>query len=201
VTVPSSDRNDVVVTAVRRQAFAALLDGQPMTAAQLAAATAVPLAEVELALGTLKTGGALEVDTDGRVIGAHGLTRRTTRHAIVTLQRSWHTWCALDAVGIPAALGLDAEVHTVCPVCEGEITLGVRAGAAIPTAGTPTLWLPGGPCSNVMDDFCASANLFCSSEHLDTWHRGAGEPPGQQLTLDETAPEGQRVWDDVANCY
>ena len=43
---------DPVVAAVRRHAFTALLDDQPMTGAQLADATALPRAEVERALAT-----------------------------------------------------------------------------------------------------------------------------------------------------
>jgi alkylmercury lyase len=132
------------------------------------------------------------------VIGAHGLTRRGTRHEIVTGQRRWHTWCALDAVGIPVALGLEAEIRTVCPACKSEIRLRVYRGAVNATAGAPVLWFPSGPCGRVMDDFCASANLFCSEEHLETWRRRAGEPPGLPLTLEETADEGRRVWADVA---
>ncbi len=191
---------DPGVSAVRRRAFTALLDDQPMTAAQLADATALSPAEVELALATLQTGGALEVDDRGRVIGAHGLTHRKTRHTIITSRRTWNTWCALDAIGITTALRLDAEVHTVCPECNTEITLRVQNGAVITTTDTPRLWLPGGACGHVMDDFCAIANLFCSTEHLEQWRHHAGEPPGQPLNLDETVRHGRRVWADVTNC-
>jgi hypothetical protein len=192
-----SDRDDPVVE-VRRRAFAALLDDRPATAAQLAVASSLRPADVEQALARLEAEGALEVDGGGRVVGAHGLSRRRTQHEIVAGQRRWHTWCALDAVGIPVALGLDADVRTVCPACKSEISLRAHRRAVIPTAGEPVLWFPSGPCRHVMDDFCASANLFCSAEHLETWRRRAGEPPGLPLTLEETADEGRRVWADVA---
>jgi alkylmercury lyase len=191
---------DPVVAAVRRHAFTALLDDQPMTAAQLADAAALSPAEVERALAALQGGGALEVDDRKRVIGAHGLTRRKTRHTIITSQGTWNTWCALDAIGIPAALRVDAEAHTDCPACNTEITIGVRHGAVMTTTDTARLWLPGGDCGHVMDDFCAAANLFCSIEHLGQWRHDAGEPPGQPLSLDETARHGRRAWSDVADC-
>jgi len=190
---------DPVVAAARRRAFTTLLDDQPMTAAQLADAVGISRAEVERALAKLQTGGALEVDDRGRVIGVHGLTRRRTRHAIITSQRTWYTWCALDAIGIPAALRLDAAVHTVCPTCNTGITIGVHHGAVTST-GKPRLWLPGGTCGHVMDDFCATANLFCDTEHLEQWRHYAGDPPGQPLSLDEAARHGERVWADVADC-
>src|SRR5438093_1505493 len=40
-------------------------------------------------------------------------------------------------------------------------------------------WLPQVACSNVMAEFCPSALLFCSSDHLETWRSdtdaGVGE--------------------------
>ena len=190
---------DPVVAAARRRAFTTLLDDQPMTAAQLADALGLSRVEVERALATLQTGGALEVDDRGRVIGAHGLTGSRTRHTIITSQRTWYTWCALDAIGIPAALRLDAAVHTVCPTCNTGITIGVHHGSVTST-DKPRLWLPGGTCGHIMDDFCATANLFCDTEHLEQWRRYAGEPAGQPLSLDEAARHGERVWADVADC-
>jgi DNA-binding transcriptional ArsR family regulator len=56
-----SDRDDPVVE-VRRRAFAALLDDRALTAAELAAASSLPHAEVEQALARLEAEGALEVD-------------------------------------------------------------------------------------------------------------------------------------------
>jgi DNA-binding transcriptional ArsR family regulator len=191
---------DPVVVAVRRHAFTALLDDRPMTAAELANAAALSPADVDRALAMLRAGGALETDNEGRVIGAHGLTRRRTRHSIVTSQRTWNTWCALDAIGIPIALRLEATVHTECPTCTGELTLRARDGEAVTPTDALRLWLPGGVCGHVMDDFCAAANLFCSTEHLEQWRHDAGGPPGRPLRLGETARQGRRVWADVADC-
>jgi DNA-binding transcriptional ArsR family regulator len=191
---------DPVDAAVRRHALTALLDDRPLTIAELADATALPAAVVERALATLQAGGALEVDDQGRVTGVHGLTRRRTRHRIIASQRTWNTWCALDAIGIPAALRLDAAVRTVCPACNSEISLRVHDGDVIASTDEPRLWLPGGACAHVMDDFCATANLFCNVEHLEHWRHGAGTPAGQPLRLDEAARHGRRVWADVTDC-
>jgi len=192
---------DPVVAAVRRHVFTALLDDRSMTATELADGAALSPAEVDHALATLRAAGALETDSDGRVIGAHGLTRRRTRHKIVTSQRTWNTWCALDAIGIPIALRLDATVHTECPTCTSEIILRVRDGEVVTQTDALRLWLPGGACRHVMDDFCTVANLFCTTEHLEQWRDDAGGPPGQPLRLDETARHGRHVWADVADCW
>ena len=190
---------DPAVGAVRREAFAALIAGAPVDADELARAADLSKANVEHAIAQLHAAGALELDPDGRVTGAHGLTHRQTQHAIVTPQRTWHTWCALDAVGIPAALGLDAEVHTRCPTCDGAIVLEIRSGTAIAPHDTePMLWLPGTPCAHVMNDFCAAANLFCNREHLEVWRARAANPPGAAVTLTQAENQGRRVWADVS---
>jgi hypothetical protein len=181
---------------VRQRAFRALLDGRAPTASELAATAGLGIDEIERAIEELRDQGSLEVDPRGYVIGAHGLTERTTQHAISTPERTWHTWCALDAIGIPVALGLDADVRTTCPACGAVINVVVRRGSPV-GEGRPVLWQPTGPCSHVMDDFCAAANLFCSAEHLEQWRAQAGDARGQPLTLGDVADQGRRVWSDV----
>jgi hypothetical protein len=97
------------VKAVRQGAFRALLDGRAPSVSELAGTAGLDTDQIESAIDELRDQGALEVDASGRVIGAHGLRQRTTQHAIITSDRTWHTWCALDAVGIPVALGLDMD--------------------------------------------------------------------------------------------
>jgi alkylmercury lyase len=188
--------NDRATSAVRRHAFRALLVGHAMTLGELATATGLTADQVERAIADLRDTGALEVDAGSRVIGAHGLTQRRTEHTIVTTEHTWHTWCALDAIGIPAALGIDAAVRTRCPTCDATIDVVLHQGS--PTAERePILWQPEGPCSHVMDDFCAAANLFCNTDHLEQWRIRAGEPPGRPLTITDVAEHGRQIWSDI----
>lgn len=189
--------DDAAIRAVRREAFRGLLEGHAPAAAEIANTTALSEGRIETAIAELRAAGALEVDPGGRVLGAHGLTQRATEHAIITAEHCWYTWCALEAVGIPVALNLDAEVRTRCPTCTATIVIAVRDGAPVATEATVVLWHPGGPCTHVMDDFCATTNLFCNIDHLERWHDQAGEPPGQALTISEAADEGLRIWSDV----
>ena len=189
--------DDAAISAARAEAFRALLGGHAPTAAEIATTAALPKEHIETAIAELRAIGALEVDPKGRVVGAHGLTQRTTDYSIITIERVWHTWCALDAVGIPVALNLDAEVRTRCPTCAATIVIVVRDGAPAPTDAAPVLWHPSGPCTHVMDDFCATTNLFCNADHLERWHAQAGKPAGQPLTISEAAEEGRHIWSDV----
>jgi hypothetical protein len=187
---------DASTDAVRREAFRALLRGQSLAAGDIAVRADLPRSEVEEAIATLSNQGAIEVDPEGRVAGAHGLTERSTIHAVTGPDRTWHTWCALDAIGIPAALGLDVAVRTRCPTCGATIEIPVRAGSP-PHQEPRVLWLPTGPCAHLIDDFCAAANVFCDADHLERWRARAGEPPGEALTLGAVAELGRSLWSDV----
>jgi hypothetical protein len=140
--------------------------------------------------------GRLEVDEHGVLVGIHGLVSRPTRHRIEHADGLVYTWCALDAIGIPAALGIDAMAVTSCPTCDTELRVHVHAGA--PSASDALrLWLPGGPCDHLVQDFCNHANLFCDVAHLDTT-----VDPGQAgrvLTIHDAASIGRQTWSDVAD--
>jgi hypothetical protein len=143
----------------------------------------------------LSAGGRLEIDDDGFLVGVHGLVARTTTHRIEHAGGTVHTWCALDAIGIPAALLLDATAITACPCCGVELRVPVRAGD--PSAEPDVrLWLPSGPCSHLVEDFCRHANLYCSTTHLTSVV--PRDQPGQAIDVAAAAAIGRATWRDVA---
>lgn len=160
-----------------------LLPGRPELAAKV-------LAEL------VQTGRA-EVNTAGGLIGVHGLTLRAGRHHFVHAGRAHRTWCAFDSVGIPAALCLGATAHTDCPACGRSLTVEVRDGEA--RDDLLVLWLPApDDRSNLINDFCASADLYCSEEHLRQRieHRRAS---GRIADLAAALALGRDTWSDVAD--
>lgn len=127
--------------------------------------------------------GRAQLDEEGRISGIVGLTLDPTRHRIQLEGTELFTWCAFDAIGIPAALGSDAVVSTVCRQCGEPIEVEIRGGL---TSGHSLLrgWLPTmDQCASVRTDFCPNANLFCSAEHLDAWRHTAGMPDGLVMDL------------------
>lgn len=173
--------------------FAALWRGTVAQPAQLVPASPHAAGEVAAALAAR---GRAELDSDGRLVGIHGLTSRATRHRIVEGSHAHWTWCAFDAIGIPAALGLNAAAHTDCPTCGDPLTIEFTDGA--PTTERPVLWLPAPASENLLAEFCASADLYCSVEHL----RQRIDPsrvPGQVHSLSEAVALGVRAWADIAH--
>jgi Alkylmercury lyase len=153
------------------------------------------LTGVRATVEALVAGGRLEVDEDGRLVGVHGLVARPTAHLIEHAFGAAHTWCAFDAVGIPAALGIDSAAVTSCPACGTPLRVGVRHGVP-EDDGRLRLWPPGGECTHLVDDFCRPANLYCDTSHLAAVVRPG--TPGRAVTVTETAAMGRVTWDDVA---
>jgi Alkylmercury lyase/Bacterial regulatory proteins, gntR family len=192
--------SDDLAPRLRWAAFERLRTGHAITTSELAAQLGASDTRIAAALDELTRAGLIERDATGDVVGAHGLTLTPARHHLVLDHIALHTWCALDAVGIPAALGVDAETSTQCGWCDRPITLTMIAGTPEP-APDLVLWLPREPCTNVREQFCPDANLFCNHDHLDRWRAGAGRPEGDVLTVAEAVALGRHWWrQDRSDC-
>ena len=192
-----ADLSEPVARAVRRIAvlgFQALWSGQSVTLAELLGDDGTAPTE---ASEHLRSRGRIEMTTDGHLIAVHGLSRRPTPHQIEHDGAVINTWCALDAIGIPAALEIDAWARTKCPTCQRLLAVRLSAGNPQPLPGA-VLWYPEVACDHLMEDFCSGANLFCTTEHLERW--GGGSPRvGTVMTIDEVAELGREVWADAAD--
>ena len=127
--------------AVSRQAFRHLLEGRAASTAEIAGALALSEDAVDGAVRGLRARGTLVLDdATGAIVGARGLTLRPTRHALTMSGRRLYTFCAIDAVGIPAALGADAEVASRCHGCATPVALSLCAGALRDAPAGTVIW-------------------------------------------------------------
>jgi hypothetical protein len=185
-----ADLDGPVARAVRRIAvagFQALWEGRCVTLTELVGSEHA-LAQ---AADHLRVRGRLELSGAGHLLAVHGLTRRSTQHRIEHDGDVVNTWCALDAIGIPSALAIDARAMTECPTCGAALALTLIRGKPQPLPGA-VLWYPEVRCDHLVDDFCAGANLFCSVDHRE--RRVGGGAAGRVLTIDEVAELGREVW-------
>lgn len=202
VVMPRSDVDGELLTsdlgdraiALATAGFAALWDGRAEHPADLLPGQADDAKEL---VSGLVERGRCEIDGDGRLVGIHGLTLRTTRHSFDHAGVAHHTWCAFDSIGIPAALHLDAVAHTDCRAC-GQ-TMHVEIASGQPRhAEDAVLWLPAVAGDHLMNAFCATADLYCSSAHLRD-RIDTAATPGEIVDLATAAATGRATWADVAS--
>ncbi len=70
---------------------------------------------------------------DGRIIGAGGLSLDPARQSLKIGTRTFGTWCALDAVGIPAGLEIDAIVTATCDDTGEPVSIRIEEGKVVET--------------------------------------------------------------------
>jgi alkylmercury lyase len=172
--------------------FAALWNGQATRPDELVPGRP---RDVRQAMTELVQRGRAEVDDQGRLVGIHGLTLRPSRHNFVHAGRTHSTWCAFDCIGIPAALGINAEAHTRCPACDQSLQVSTRSGR--PEPSEVVLWVPSSDVGNLMADFCAAADLYCKREHLEQRVQTTTET-GEVFDVATAAELGRTTWADVA---
>src|SRR5207244_10250392 len=104
-----------------------ILNGELPTVSELAKSTGASSPDVELLVGR-----ALVIDESGRVVAAHGLSAVPARQHRLTLRgRAFWTWCAIDALGIPAGLGEDAVAATTCQLCATGVRVEFKVGRVV----------------------------------------------------------------------
>lgn len=180
---------------LRWAAFDALLEGRPVPPDRIAAALSLPSGVIDELLTSPSAHGLIDL-ADGQVVGVNGLTLLPTPHRLDMGGLTFHTWCAIDVIGIPAALRSDALV-TSESVDGGVVTIRLRAGEPDPQFEA-LMWLPGGPCTDLRADFCGAANLFADRAALDRWLADRGHPAGRAIAIEEAAELGMSWWGRTA---
>ncbi len=126
--------------ALSRALFRAILAGRPVPVAEAPALVDEGPAEAAAALDRLVARGSVTLDAGATaVVGARGLSLAETPHRLDIGGRRLHAFCAIDAVGIPVALGLDAAIASHCRGCRAPLALTVRGGEVIAAAGV-VIW-------------------------------------------------------------
>jgi alkylmercury lyase len=114
--------------AIRLAAFQRILDGKRSSIEELALQTGLTSGQVRKIIIDLAQQGMIVTDERGLVVGSHGLSLTTTGHRLYINGQHLFTWCAADAVGIPAALDADAEIVSNCFQCHGPIEITMFSG-------------------------------------------------------------------------
>lgn len=180
---------------LREAGFALLLrHHRPIELDELAEATGLDVEATQAAVAALAEAGWLDV-VDGRVSGSAGLSLDIGPQRLRLGDASFRTWCAYDALGIAAALAVEAWLETTCGHCGAPIALTFRAG--VPNrSGPERLWLAE-TGQDLRGSFCAPTVLLCGEAHGAAWAEAQGGR-GRLLSLDEAARAGAVAWASCA---
>jgi len=147
-----------------------LADGNPVSAASLAAAANVPIEIINTLFEQGKKQGG-EWDDDGQLLG-NVLTLIPTRHHFKVNGKELYTWCSLDAIHLPGLLDQTAEVESADPISDEKIHL------TIPPDGVPSydppgtvlsIVLSGGDRGSPQSPLCSQMHFFAARENAETW--------------------------------
>jgi len=181
-----------------RAAFMAILDGRTPLLSDLTLATEASPDEVDRLIGR-----GLTLDDTGHVVAAHGLSLVPARqHRLTMANRQFWTWCAIDAIGIPAGLAADAVAETTCHLCGTPVRLEFQAGDIVYSSHPAArVWkaqrLPGPGTAG--PPHCALMNLFCSAQHLDHWLATYPSESGNMRSLAAVVEIGRAEWGAIVD--
>lgn len=170
-----------------RVAVQLLAEGEPITCAQLAAASGLTEVDLQHTSG----GQDIEYDEQGRIIGC-GLTSNPTPHKFIVDGRRFYTWCAPDTLIFPALIGRIAKIESLCPTIGTIIRLTVDPDAGItalkPSTAVVSIVDPGQVDPDaVRATVCNPQHFFASAEAARDWqsrHPGMSVlPVGAAYTL------------------
>jgi alkylmercury lyase len=170
-----------------------LLRAEPVTVAEIVAASGRTEAEVREALDSL---GPVERDGKGRVLGL-GLTVVPTPHRFRVDGRDLYTWCALDTLIFPSLLGVRAQVESPCqssgtPV---RLTATPEGVSGVEPPGAVVSVVPIEHAPNIRTAFCDHVHFFRSAADADVWL--AQHPGGMVLPVGDAFALGRGFADQM----
>lgn len=115
---------------VRHRIYQAFIEtARAPTADELAVALELPLDSVARSIDRLAEAHAIALAPGTRNVWmAFPFSAVPTAYPVRTAQRTYWANCAWDALGVPALLGVDAEIRTQCADCGDPLVFGVRDG-------------------------------------------------------------------------
>lgn len=127
--------------AVMRLVFQRLLEGRGTRPETVATTLGMPAEIIETAIAQLVERGTMERDPVTReIVAARGLSLTDTPHRLSVNGRQLYAFCAVDAVGIPAALGTDARIASRCHACGAPVSLTLTGGAVTEASPGTVIW-------------------------------------------------------------
>lgn len=152
-----------------------LAKGRPVSAEQLAESWNLPLDQVHAILDQAR-GSKIEVDENGDLIGAGGLSLSPTSHRLILNDKTLYAWCAFDAMFLPGFLGQRLEIESIDPINGDPIYLTITPDGPesySPDSTMLSIAIPGVSCSIEQQgpgsEVCGQMHFFSSPDSAQIW--------------------------------
>jgi len=168
-----------------------LASGKPVEPRQLATVAHCSLKEIQAVLPS----SDVEVDQAGNIVG-WGLSLVSTPHRFHLGENTLYTWCALDALMLPALIGRTAQVVSTCPATGKTVSLTVtptHIERLEPASAVVSVRSPGteNDLCHVRGGFCMQGHFFAAREAAVAWPEL--HPQAVLLSVEEAAELGRAL--------
>lgn len=181
---------------IRIMTFYRILEGNRPNINELSIKSGLSAIEVQKCVERLKRIGTLVLDEEGNIVGSHGLSLVPTKHHLIINGNNLFTWCAADAIGIPAALEVDAKIISKCSQCNEPIEIDMDKGRIqYSNQKDARIWVVEADLDrSIVCCTCPQINFYCTVEHFN---KSKHQSKGKLLTLDQAIQLGHCWWEDV----
>ncbi|MBF6557706.1 MAG: alkylmercury lyase [Acidimicrobiales bacterium] len=153
-----------------RAVYRTLARGKPVTDADLATTTELPIDQVQAVLAGWP--GVFR-NADNNIVGFWGLALLEMPHALTVDGAELYAWCAWDTLFLPAVLKATAEVHSADPSSGEPVTLIVTPNEVKERSHeriAVSFLSPGSPFeAGVIESFCHYVHFFTDPESAAPW--------------------------------
>ncbi|MFY9300583.1 MAG: alkylmercury lyase family protein [Candidatus Nitrosotenuis sp.] len=151
-------------------------------------------------VSVLEGSGYLTFGKNVEIVGACGMSASSTSHLFYLGDRPINVWCAIDALGIPLVLGINAEVKSKCSHCGDKIGIKTRGGDLEEYNNDNLVFVgfSGKMEGKIVKDLCPYLNFFCSLEHLQEWKKSRPDIRGMGLSLPVAAELSKIIFESLS---
>lgn len=138
----------------------------------------------------------IRLNPEGTIRAAYPFSANRTRHHLrLATGVEVYAMCAIDALGIPAMLHIDATITTHDPTTNDTITVTISKGHSTWSPPTVTAFVGStaddGPSA---DTCCDHLNLFTNATTAQSWMDAHQEINGELLTADDAEALGSQIF-------
>ena len=148
-----------------------------------------------LNLSNAKSGNILEkaaeFDSEGNIVAFLGLSLIPTKHKLIIENKTFYTWCVIDAILFTEWLDVTSVVHSNDPIDNTPIELKIKGNQMISSNPYPLFvsWVESMNTCDIRNSLCNHVSFFASNTTSNQWLKES--PNGKVITIDDFFEVGQ----------